>query len=217
MAIQNKESKHRTVIIADDHAIVRHGTRQILENLPDIDIVAEAENGLETIALVKQHSPDMLVLDAAMPLARGIEVYAEVRRWSPDTSILLLTGFTSLNLLSDWVSAGVDGILLKSCRPDEMREGFLTVLNGARYIAKEVKGQLDRENDTPVLTAREQEVLALIATGHLNVNIAERLSISPKTVEKHRGSLIQKLGVHNVAELMVYALREGLLDEHKQL
>ncbi len=207
----------RKVVIADDHEIVRQGTAQILATIDHVKTIIEVGDGLAAIAAVKKHKPHLLVLDAAMPMARGIEVYAEARRWSPNTGIILLTGFTSLNLLSDWLDAGVDGILLKSCSLEEMRTGFIAVLEGAGYIAPEVQDMLKTATSTTALTPREREVLALIATGHVNQTIAERLSISIKTVEKHRGSLMAKLDVHSVAELMVYALREGLLDEHKQL
>lgn len=217
MSDPDQTRKKRTVVIADDHTIVRQGTAQILSLIADVTIVAEADNGFAAISAVKKHKPRLLVLDAAMPMARGIEVYSEARRWSPDTSIMLLTGFTSLSLLSDWLDAGVDGILLKSCSSDEMRSGFISVLEGAGYVANTVREQLESAVSPTAMTAREREVLSLIATGHNNVAIAERLSISKKTVEKHRASLMRKTGVHTVAELMVYALREGLLDEHKQL
>ncbi|MEP3889217.1 MAG: response regulator transcription factor [Hellea sp.] len=207
----------QTAIIADDHAIVRQGTAQILASIEEVAVVAQTDNGLSAIAEVKKHQPNLLVLDAAMPMARGIEVYSEARRWSPDTRVILLTGFTSLSLLSDWLDAGVDGLLLKSCSPEEMREAFQVVLGGGNYIAKSVQEMLKTAIAPRGLTPREREILSLISTGHANSAIGKRLSISPKTVEKHRGSLMSKLGVHSVAELMVYALREGLLDEHKQL
>lgn len=206
-----------TAIVADDHAIVRQGTIQILSSLKTVEVVGEADNGLAAVAAVKKHQADLLVLDAAMPMARGIEVYSEARRWSPETRIVLLTGFTSLSLLSDWLDAGVDGLLLKSCDPEEMRKAFSIVLNGGNYVAKAVQDMLESAVAPKGLTLREREILSLIATGNTNAAIGERLSISPKTVEKHRGSLMSKVGVHSVAELMVYALREGLLDEHKQL
>lgn len=208
---------NKTAVIADDHAVVRQGTAQVLASLGAVDVVAEADNGLSAIAAVKQHKPNLLVLDAAMPMARGIEVYAEARRWSPDTKIVLFTGFTSLSLLSDWLDAGVDGLLLKSCAPEEISDAFTAVLNGTYYVAKDVRHRLHSATTANSLTGREQQVLSLIATGHANIAIARRLNISPKTVEKHRASLMAKLNVHSVAELMVYALREGLLDEHKQL
>lgn len=207
----------RRAIIADDHAIVRRSLAQILSEIDDLIVIAEAENGLETIALVKQHTPDLLLLDAAMPLARGVQVYSEARRWSPDTRVVVITGFTSTTLLADWLSAGVDGLFLKSAEPSEMRQGFEVVLAGGRFVSRDVSDKLEKEPMLPDLTDREREVLSLIASGHQNVAIGEKLFISPKTVEKHRASLMAKLGVNSISALMTLALREGLLDEHRQL
>lgn len=206
-----------TAIIADDHAIVRRSLADILQAIGTVELVAEAENGLETIALVKEHKPDLLLLDAAMPLARGVQVYGEVRRWSPDTKVAVVTGFTATGMLADWLAAGVDGIFLKSADPEEMQRGFTEILAGGKFVAQEVAEKLEAEPDREELTAREREVLALIAAGHQNVAIGEKLFISPKTVEKHRASLMAKLGVNSVSALLVHALREGLLDEHSQL
>lgn len=217
MGFTQSKSGVRSVVIADDHAIVRQGIVQIFNMLDNVEIVAQAENGIIAIAAVKKHHPDLLVLDAAMPLARGIEVYAEVRRWSPETRVVLLTGFKSLNLLSDWLDAGVDGLMLKTCSPEEMKSGFSTVLDGGSFIASAVQEMLKQATGNNDLTPREREVLSMIASGRANSAIGNRLNISPKTVEKHRASLMAKLGVHSVAELMTYALREGLLDEHRQL
>ncbi|WP_284126120.1 response regulator transcription factor [Parerythrobacter aestuarii] len=204
-------------IIADDHAIVRRSLADILAELGNVEIVAEADNGLETIALVKEHQPDLLLLDAAMPLARGVQVYGEARRWSPETKVAVVTGFTSTGMLADWMAAGVDGLFLKSAAPEEMREGFRQILAGGKYVAQGVSDKLAAEPEREQLTDREREVLALIAAGHQNVAIGEKLFISPKTVEKHRASLMAKLGVNSVSALLVHALREGLLDEHTQL
>jgi DNA-binding NarL/FixJ family response regulator len=217
VATHGADPREKTVVLADDHAIVRQGTRQVLAGIANVEIMAEADNGLSAIAAVKIHQPDLLVLDAAMPMARGIEVFAEVRRWSPRTKVVLLTGFTSVAILSDWLAAGVDGILLKSCAPDEMKRGFETVLRGSGFVSDQVKELIANAPQRSALTNREREVLSLLATGNTNATIAHRLSISAKTVDKHRTSLMAKIGVHSVAELMVYALREGLLDEHKQL
>jgi DNA-binding NarL/FixJ family response regulator len=210
------QNKVRTAVIADDHAVVRNGIREVLARIANLRIVAECRNGLEAIAAVKKHSPDLLVLDAAMPLARGVEVFADVRRWSPETRVALFTGFTSVGMLADWLSAGVDGLFLKSGPMEELQAGLVILLEGGNYVSRDVADMLENValHD---MTGREREVLALIASGHANTSIAERLHISPKTVEKHRASLMAKLGVHSVAELMVYALREGLLEDKKQL
>ena len=209
-------SRYRA-IIADDHAIVRNSLAGILAGIGDVEVVAEAENGIETIALVKQHTPDLLLLDAAMPLARGVQVYGEARRWSPDTRIIVVTGFTSTAMLADWLAAGVDGLFLKSAQPEEMQKGFAQVLAGGKFVSQEVADKLAAAPKGEELTDREREVLALIAAGHQNAAIGEKLFISPKTVEKHRASLMSKLGVNSVSGLLTYALREGLLDEHRQL
>ncbi|MEZ5736112.1 MAG: response regulator transcription factor [Novosphingobium sp.] len=207
----------RSAVIADDHEIVRRAMREILVEIDDLEVVAEAGNGLETIALVKAHRPDLLLLDAAMPLARGVEVFAEAKRWSPETRVAVVTGFTSTAMLSDWMAAGVDGLFLKSCPPEEMRHGFETILAGGQYVSEAVEKKIANAQAGLELTAREREVLALIASGEQNARIAERLCISPKTVEKHRASLMAKLGVNSVSALLVHALREGLLDEYRQL
>ncbi|MGV6820297.1 MAG: response regulator [Parvularcula sp.] len=207
----------KRVVIADDHALVREAVRGIINRIPETAIVAEACNGIEAIAAVRTHLPDLLVLDAAMPMARGVEVFADTRRWSPDTRVVLVTGFTSTSILLDWLDAGVDGMVLKTCSTDTMHAAFEAVLNGANYIAKEIHSRLEQQATGKELSHREREVLSLLAAGKTNPAIAQTLSISTKTVEKHRASLMNKLNVHSIAELLVFALREGLLDEHKQL
>lgn len=205
------------VILADDHDVVRGGMRRILEGMPGVTVLAEACNGLEAIALVKKHRPDLLVLDAAMPHAKGIEVLADARRWSPETRIILFTGFTAAGIFNDWLAAGVDGILLKTCREEEITDAVTAVLEGGNYLARQVAEICAAASETRTLTPRELEVLSLIATGHQTSRIAERLFISPKTVEKHRTSLMAKLNVTSLAGLLAYALREGLLDQERQL
>ena len=207
---------HR-VIVADDHAIARAGTISVLQTIPDVDIVAEVGDGLAAISQTKQHCPDLLVLDAAMPHAKGIEVLADAQRWSPETRVVLLTGFTSAGILANWLDAKVDGVLLKSCEPDEMKSCFETVLAGGNYVAKAVHEILEKVSSFRGFTPREREVLSLVAMGYQTVNIAERLSISAKTVEKHRASLMSKVGANTVAQLIAFALREGYLEEHRQM
>lgn len=211
------ESRQFSAIIADDHAIVRRSLAEILDAIGTVELVAEAADGIETISLVKQHRPDLLLLDAAMPLARGVEVYGEVRRWSPDTKVCVVTGFTATGFLADWLAAGVDGLFLKSAEPAELQSGIAQVLAGGKYVAEDIAARMTAEPETQQLTDREREVLSLIAAGHQNVAIGDKLCISPKTVEKHRASVMAKLGVNSVSALLVHALREGLLDEFKQL
>lgn len=204
-------------VIADDHTVVRDGLRAILESIGEVEIVGEAENGLEAISLAKEKQPSLLTLDAAMPLARGMEVFVEVRRWSPKTRIIVVTGFTAKGHLADWIAADVDGLFLKSCKPDEMRHGFELVLNGGAYVSKSVLAILEQESEVPSLTSRERQVLHLIAEGSNNGEIAERLSVSAKTVDNHRTNMMAKLDVHSIAQLIAYALKEGILDQSQQL
>jgi DNA-binding NarL/FixJ family response regulator len=204
-------------IIADDHEIVRRALAALLSEIGTVVVIAEADNGIETIALVKQHRPDLLLLDAGMPLARGVQVFSEVRRWSPETRVAVITGFTATGMLADWMDAGVDGLFLKSSPPKEICTGLRLILAGGKYVAKDVESRLAATTRREALTAREREVLSLVASGHQNVAIGERLCISPKTVEKHRASLMAKLGVNSVSALLVHALREGMLDDHSQL
>lgn len=207
----------KRVVLADDHSIVRQGITQVLNDIADVEIVEEAQDGLAAIAAVKMHKPELLILDAAMPFAKGIEVLADSRRWSPETKIILLTGFTAAGILSNWLDAGVDGILLKSCEPKEIRECVEVVLCDAKFVCSEAQAILTETPAGEDLTLREREVLSLVASGYQNLDIATRLNISKRTVEKHRASLMNKLDVTSVAELMVYALKEGLLDGHTQL
>ena len=207
-----------SVLIADDHAVVRSGLKDVLRGIEGfaIEIVGEAENGVEAIAISKETCPDLLLLDAGMPLSRGMEVFGEVRRWTPATKVAVVTGFTSAGALSDWIAAGVDGVFLKSCTPEEMHLGFTRLLRGDSYVCKEVVQILEHEKDTGELTLRERQVLHLIAQGFSNTAIAERLSISAKTVDNHRTRMMAKLNVHSVAQMLAYALREGLLDASSQ-
>ncbi len=205
-------------MIADDHAVVRNGLKAVVQGIEGFAVrtVGEAENGVEAISITKTLRPDLLLLDAGMPLSRGMEVFGEVRRWSPDTKVAVVTGFTSARSLSDWISAGVDGVFIKSCTPEEMVFGFGLMLRGERYVCKEAVKILEREEDNSALTLRERQVLHLIAEGCSNAAIAERLSISAKTVDNHRTRMMAKLNVHSIAQLIAYALKEGLLDSSTQ-
>ena len=169
------------------------------------------------VVYVKTQKPTLLTLDSGMPLASGMEVYGEVRRWSPDSRIAVVTGFTAVGQLADWVAAGVDGLFLKTCPPEEIRDGFALLLNGGTYYSKAVMATLEGAPDRPKLSVRERQVLHMIAEGRTNAEIAEQLSISPKTVDNHRTRLMAKLDVHSVAHLIAYALKEGLLDQNAQL
>ena len=204
-------------IVADDHAIVRAGIRDALEKpglitAEGISVVAEAADGLEAIAETRKHRPDLLMLDVQMPLAGGVEVLIEVRCWSPDTKIVVLTGVVAVGLVSSLVESGVDGLFSKADDNSELYQRLPGILRGQRYVAKSFVESLNEAPDPGLLTARERQILNMILSGQTNKEIAEALGISAKTVDKHRTSMMQKVGVHSVSQLMAYALREGLID-----
>ncbi len=204
-------------VVADDHAIVRSGLRAALEEPgliePDgIEVLGEAENGLEAIAQTRSHKPDLLLLDVQMPLAGGTEVLVEVRRWSPDTKIVVLTGVSALGVLSGLVDAGVNGLFSKGADNQELYRRLPGILRGQNHIADRFVAALRDAPMSEALTGRERQILNMILSGQSNKEIAPALGISAKTVDKHRTSMMQKLGVHSVAQLMAYALREGLID-----
>lgn len=209
-------SRRYRAVIADDHEIVRHGLRLALEKpgliTPDgIEIVAEAENGFVALAAVKQHQPDLLMLDIAMPLAGGAEVIGDIRRWSPGTRIVILTGINAPGLICNLLDAGVEGMFSKGQSMDELYEKLPLILHGGRCIAQPFVDTLESRESARSLTERERQTLNMIIAGKTNREIAEAMAISAKTVDKHRTSLMQKLDVHSIAELMAYALREGLI------
>lgn len=206
-----------TAIIADDHQIVRQGLRSALQKPglvtpKGISVVAEASNGFEAIAAVKIHKPDLLLLDIVMPLASGAEAVLDVQRWSPDTHIVILTGINAPGLLAQLLEANVAGIFSKGDDLNELYQKLPLILCGGHYIADSFQKVLQAQQNTPALTARERQVLNMIVAGKTNKEIAQQLVISPKTVDKHRTSLMDKLDVHSVAELLAYAFREGLID-----
>jgi DNA-binding NarL/FixJ family response regulator len=205
------------IVIADDHAIVRSAMRALFASIENAEVVAEAEDGLEAMALCRNHRPELLVLDVGMPLANGSEVFAEVRRWSPETAVAVFTGFTATSMLADWIAAGADGLFLKSCSEDELKRGFHLILSGEKYVMADITERLRSADSRADLTDREREVLALIATGMTTNQIGDRLHISPKTVEKHRGALFEKFEVGSVAALLTAAFKAGLFDYVEQL
>lgn len=186
--------------------------RKLVESLGAVEVVGEAADGLEAIALARKLKPQLIILDVGMPLANGSEVYAEVRRWVPNCRVAVFTGFTSSALLADWIAAGVDGLFLKDCSEEELKRGLFLVLSGGRYVMADISERLRSAPSGPELTDREREVLALIASGLTTNQIGERLFLSPKTVEKHRAALFEKFEVTSVAALLTASFKAGMFD-----
>ena len=199
----------RTVVLADDHAFTLGGLHAALDAHLGLTVVGTAANGIEAIALVKLHQPDLAVLDYAMPDATGHEAFVEARRWSPETRFVIVTGVHAPERFAELVDLGIDGIFLKTMDANAVCEGLERVLEGERIVAD---GSLPPEGGgTHGLTGRERQVLEHIARGHSSARIADMLCVSVKTVESHRASLMRKLEATNTASLMMRAMRAGLI------
>jgi len=206
-----------SVVIADDHDIIRDAIRSLLVQaearmIGRFDVLAVAQDGLAAIAEVKRHRPDLLFLDISMPLASGAEIIHDLRRWSPDTRIVVFTGITSPGLLASTVEAGVDGLFSKGNSASAMIDKLPLILRGGRHIAPEFVDMIAAGRQAATLTDRERQILNMVVAGKTNKEIAQVLNISPKTVDKHRTSLMTKLDVHSAAQLMARALKDGLID-----
>jgi len=208
------------VLVADDHAIVRTGIRHVLEGESGFEVVGEASNGAETIALALELAPDVVVLDVSMPGVSGLQAAAELRRRCPETRILILTMHDNTEYVLESLRAGVHGYLLKDSAAAELGAAIRAVCRGesffsppiARQLGDVVRGELGGRRDALAqLTGRERQVLIGVAGGQTNKEIAQELGISHRTVESHRESLMRKLGVYTVAGLTKIALEEGLV------
>lgn len=206
-----------TAVIADDHAIIRDALSAALRNEDalggqKIDIVATAKNGIEAIVAVRKHRPELLILDVTMPHAGGTEVLLEARRWSPETKVIIFTGIEARGKIAELVEVGADGVFCKSDDVGEVIRALPRVLEGGRVVCGRFITMLEEAGDLEPLTDRERQVLSQVVTGRTNREIGEALGISIKTVDRHRTNVMGKTGSHNAAELIAYALREGLID-----
>jgi DNA-binding NarL/FixJ family response regulator len=211
------------VLIADDHALVREGIRQVLADTEGFDIVAEAGRGDQALVLAREHTPDVAVLDITMEGGSGLEVAAILRQELPATRVLILSMHDHAQYLLQAVMAGAHGYVLKDGQPSELREAVRAVHEGRTFYSPPVadklsaalRGELEeqqRRNALDLLTARERDVLKRVADGSTSKEIAAELGISPRTVETHRESLMRKLGIRNVAGLTRFAVESGLID-----
>ena len=201
-----------TVVIADDHDLTVRGMVEILNAHGGFQIVATANNGMDAIVAAKVNQPDIILLDMSMPDATGLEVYAEVRRWSPATRAVIITGSPTPALFAQLDGAGIEGLFLKNAPAKEICAGIVRIALGERVISDGAQAAIDAAKNNEPLSTRELEVLQSVANGLTNAKIAERLSISPKTVDNHRTNLMRKLGVNSSASLIVEAVKSGLID-----
>ena len=210
------------LLLGDDHTIVRHGLRKILEERPDWTVVGEAGDGREAVREAVTLKPDVAVLDIGMPLLNGIDATAQIVRRVPEVKVLILSMHSQEQYVSRALQAGAQGYLLKDSAGKDLIKAIATIASGKTFFSRAVaKLMLDdyvrRVADTKVvdkydsLSEREREIFQLIAEARSNKEVAEMLGISVATVETHRARILEKLDVHNTAELVLYAVRRGVI------
>ncbi|HLP78435.1 MAG TPA: response regulator transcription factor [Candidatus Paceibacterota bacterium] len=215
--------KKISVLLVDDHTVVRQGLNALLRPEEDIEVIGEAENGRIAVQMARKTPPDVVVMDVAMPLLNGLEATRQILKTVPNTKVLVLTSYSDDDCVQQMTEAGVSGYLLKQTAANDLLKAIREVQKGNAFfsptIAKRLRDQCREAfaNGQPVkknieLTSRESEVLQLIAEGFSNKQIAGELCISIKTVEKHRQQVMNKLNIHDVAGLTRYALSKGLVD-----
>ena len=213
-----------TVLLADDHTVVRQGLRALLEAEPDIEIAGEAGTGRQAVQLAKTLKPDVVVMDIAMPLLNGLEATRQIIKEVPSTRVLILSSYSDDEYVHQLTEAGAAGYLLKQAAVTDLIKAVREAKKGKAFFSPAIskrlmeqyrqtllKGVLVRKR-IDRLTSRETEVLQLIAEGRLNKQIADELSLSIKTVEKHRQQLMNKLGIHDIAGLTRYAISKGIIE-----
>ncbi len=208
------------VVLADDHQIVRQGLRTLLALEADMEIMAEADNGRTTLRLVREHRPHVVIMDISMPDLNGIEATRQILDEFPDTKIIALSMHSDSLFVLNMIKAGATGYLLKDCALEELVKAIRIVVSNKTYLSPGVSDIVIKDfvnnwsspgqTAFSVLTAREREVLQLMAEGKTTNQIAYQLCLSVKTVEAHRKQTMNKLGIHSVAELTKYAIRQGL-------
>jgi DNA-binding NarL/FixJ family response regulator len=215
-----KAMNHYKIVLADDHVLVRQGIKTLLEQAKDLEVIGEARDGLELLELLKRVFPDMVILDIAMPNLRGIEAAKEIKMSYPKLKVLMLTMHKDMEFLEQALSVGIDGYLLKEEASKELFSAIETIRHSGNYISTILveeshrllfKKYREKSAKLPIetLTTREREILKLVAEGKTSKEIAELLFISPRTVEKHRYNIMQKLQLHKSAALAKYALSNG--------
>jgi DNA-binding NarL/FixJ family response regulator len=209
-----------TILVADDHKILRQGLRTLLAKEPDLQVVAEAEDGRNAVRLVRELSPQVVIMDVGMPDLNGIEATRQILQESPETKIIALSMHSDRRFVTNMIKAGASGYLLKDSAFEELATAIRVVMAHKTYLSHEIahvvvkdyvqRGSKDDPSAFSVLSPREREVLQLMAEGKTNRQIAETLYVSLKTVETHRQQIMNKLEIHNIVELTKYAIREGL-------
>jgi DNA-binding NarL/FixJ family response regulator len=209
------------IILADDHLLVLAGIRSLVESLDGVKIVAQASNGREAVALAQEHRPDLMIMDISMKELNGIEATGQIKAEVPDTRVLILSMHTTEDFVRRAIKAGASGYLVKDSAPLELKMAIESIMRGEVYLSPRVSKHLvsgflegtgeQQETMLDALTPRQREILQMIAEGKSTKEIAYQLDVSVKTVETHRAALMERLGIHDVAGLVIYAVRNGLV------
>jgi DNA-binding NarL/FixJ family response regulator len=209
------------IVLADDHQVVREGLKALLGTELDFNIIGEAGDGLETVDLVEKLHPDVLVLDLMMPGINGLEVTRQLNKKCPETGIVILSMHSNEAYVMEALHSGAKAYILKESPPEELLRAIREVMAGQCYLSSPLsenaiaaytrKTGITSSDPFNELTAREKEIFRLAAQGHSNTEIASCLYISPRTVETHRTNLMSKLGLRNYAQLMQFAMQQGLI------
>jgi DNA-binding NarL/FixJ family response regulator len=204
------------ILIADDHGIVRSGLRLLIDRQSDLEVVAEAEDGVDALDKALSERPDVAILDVAMPRMTGLQATHEIRKQAPEVQVLILSMHEDERYLFEALRAGAAGYVLKRAADKDLLEAVHSAARGEPFLTASAQQSLIRDflerGEQPELTPREQEIVKLIAEAHTNREIAEILHLSEKTVESHRANVLQKLGMRDRVELVRYAIRNGLVE-----
>lgn len=212
-----------SVIIAEDHDVTRAGLRSLLEAQAQLTVVATTNDGWDAVSLLREHHPDLAVLDLELPGRDGLAILQQLQKWDLPARVIIFSMHGEDSYVSEAFRLGAVGYVLKGAPLSELTEAIRTVLNGKRYLSSDLPERLlrsdDASDDTPLvrheaLTSRELEILQLTAEGYTNREIGDRLSISHRTVDKHRENIQKKLGVRTTVEMATYAQRRELLNDH---
>lgn len=210
-------NKKFTILIVEDHTLLRHGLVDMIVSDPTLEVVGEVDNGRDAIQQAKILMPDLILMDLNLPIMNGTEALSEIKRANPNIKVMVLTVHKADEYIRDTLKSGADGYMLKNATRDEFMLAVHTVLDGGNYLSEEIALNFndisgnDSVADWEKLSNREREVLKLVAEGYTNKQIANVMSISIKTVEKHRSNLMSKLGLHNSAALTAYAIENKLV------
>ena len=208
------DNSHK-VIIADDHTLFRQGLKLILEDMENIDVVADVANGKELIEVAGALKPDLIIMDINMPVINGIEASRVLLQENPELKVLVISMYGDEQYYNSVIENGVKGFILKDADNSELRTAVKMILNGKTYFSQELLLKLIRNrqtNEQIALTTREKEILTLICKGLSSSEIAAKLFLSERTIENHRASLLDKTGCRNSLSLVIYALRNNLAD-----